>query len=193
MRKESVKTAPNTSRKKMGGLAKLLGSPLLLEGENQKDYEELDEAVRAEIGPVDIIEEFWVRDIIELFWQGLRLRTLKVSLLNSSRIDGLNKLLEPLSSDEYSLMSPSDWLAGKKDTLGIIGKFMDQNNFGESAIMAQTLSVKLADVERIDAMIMRAEARRIAILREIDRRRESRPPRAQIELKSLSGDESFGD
>jgi hypothetical protein len=38
--------------------------------------------------------------------------------------------------------------------------------------MAQTLSIKLDDIERIDRMIAIAEARRNAILREIDRHRE---------------------
>jgi len=40
------------------------------------------------------------------------------------------------------------------------------------AVMAETLSVKLGDIERIDRMTAMAEARRNAILREIDRHRE---------------------
>jgi hypothetical protein len=38
--------------------------------------------------------------------------------------------------------------------------------------MAQTLSLKLDDIERIDRMIGLAEARRNVVLREIDRHRE---------------------
>jgi hypothetical protein len=37
--------------------------------------------------------------------------------------------------------------------------------------MAQTLSVKLDDIDRIDRMIANAEGRRNAILREVDRHR----------------------
>ena len=39
------------------------------------------------------------------------------------------------------------------------------------AVIAQTLSVKIDDIERIDRMIMTAEARRNAVLREVDRHR----------------------
>jgi len=37
------------------------------------------------------------------------------------------------------------------------------------AVMAQTLSISLDDIERIDRMIATAEVRRNAILREVDR------------------------
>ena len=40
------------------------------------------------------------------------------------------------------------------------------------AVMAQSLSIKLDDIERIDRMTALAEARRNAILREIDGHRE---------------------
>src|SRR6516162_9357523 len=39
------------------------------------------------------------------------------------------------------------------------------------AVMAQTLSISLDDIERIDRMIATAEVRRNAILREVDRHR----------------------
>jgi hypothetical protein len=39
------------------------------------------------------------------------------------------------------------------------------------AVMAETLSVKLNDIERIDRMIAMTEVRRNAILREVDRHR----------------------
>jgi hypothetical protein len=39
------------------------------------------------------------------------------------------------------------------------------------AVMAQALSLKLDDIERIDRMIATAEGRRNAILREVDRHR----------------------
>lgn len=49
--------------------------------------------------------------------------------------------------------------------------------------MAQTLSVKLKDFERIDHMTMHAEARRNAALREIDRHRDVVTRRLRVELR----------
>jgi hypothetical protein len=41
------------------------------------------------------------------------------------------------------------------------------------SVMAQTLALKFDQVERIDRIIMGAEARRNAVLREVDRHRVS--------------------
>jgi len=42
------------------------------------------------------------------------------------------------------------------------------------AVIAETLAARLAEIERIDAMIMRNEARRITILRELEAHRAVR-------------------
>ena len=51
-----------------------------------------------------------------------------------------------------------------KTTLAAAGLTMD-------AVMARTLALKIHEIERIDRMAMAAEARRNAILREIERHR----------------------
>ena len=46
--------------------------------------------------PADIFEEVWVRDIVDLSWEVLRLRRLKASLMTATAYEGLHKILEPL-------------------------------------------------------------------------------------------------
>jgi hypothetical protein len=53
-----------------------------------------------------------------------------------------------------------------------VEKILASADLSVDAIMAQTLSIKLDDIERIDRMIAVAEARRNTILREINRHRE---------------------
>jgi hypothetical protein len=52
-----------------------------------------------------------------------------------------------------------------------VEKILASANLSVDAILAETLSIKLDDIERIDRMIAIAEARRNSILREIDRHR----------------------
>jgi butyrate kinase len=52
------------------------------------------------------------------------------------------------------------------------------------AVMAQTLSISLDEIERIDRMIATAEVRRNAILREVDRHRTRAQAQARRPLRA---------
>ena len=60
----------------------LLGPAPMLHGEDDHAYAELLGRVQADVGPKDILEEFWVRDVVDLFWETLRLRRMKASIRN---------------------------------------------------------------------------------------------------------------
>lgn len=47
-------------------LADFLGPPPLLEGEDKADYAGLLEEVRLQVAPKDVIEQLYVRDIVDL-------------------------------------------------------------------------------------------------------------------------------
>jgi hypothetical protein len=47
-------------------LQTLLRPPLLLEGEDAPAYAALNERIRDAVVPKDIIEEIWVRDVVDL-------------------------------------------------------------------------------------------------------------------------------
>ena len=62
-------------------LDELLGPPPLLPNESLVDYEGLKSRLRAKIVPQDVLEEIWLRDILDLQWEVLRMRRLKARLL----------------------------------------------------------------------------------------------------------------
>ena len=70
----------------------IFGPPPLLDGESQEVYDTLLARVTGTVSPKDIIEEIWVHDIVDLVWEILRLRRLRVALLSSSVGRGLHKL-----------------------------------------------------------------------------------------------------
>jgi hypothetical protein len=104
---------------------RLFGSPPLFEGEDAAAYDELLARVSSAVNPSDVIEEIWVRDIVDLTWEIFRWRRLKAEVL--------------------AIEVPRVTVAS----------FMDS----------------FEKIEGLDRLTAIAEARRNAILREIDRRR----------------------
>jgi hypothetical protein len=104
---------------------RLFGPPPLLEGEDAAAYNELLARVSGAVKPSDVIEEIWVRDIVDLTWEIFRWRRLKAKVL--------------------AVVAPEVTFS----------RFMDS----------------FEKIEGLDRLTAIAEARRNAILREIDRRR----------------------
>jgi hypothetical protein len=150
----------------------LFGPPPLLEGEDAAAYDELLTQVSTDVKPTGTLEDIWVRDIVDLTWEMLRLRRLKVSLMKATAVLGLAQVLEPFlgSCDAEDLAK--DWAARKQKAIKRVDSFLTARGLTMDAVTAQTLSLKLDDIERIDRMIAVAGGRRDAILREIDRHRQ---------------------
>jgi hypothetical protein len=74
------------------------GPAPLLDGEDSAAYDELLARVSGAVKPSDILEEIWVRDVVDLVWEALRLRRLKANLIIRAFPVGqrLENLLKPV-------------------------------------------------------------------------------------------------
>src|SRR5262249_18834177 len=61
--------------------AALAAAPPLIAGEQQSAYDELVARVNEALEPADVLEHVFIRDIVDLAWEVLRLRRLKASLM----------------------------------------------------------------------------------------------------------------
>ena len=153
-------------------LQSLFGPAPLLAGEDASAYEALKGRIRAAVAPSDVIEEIWVRDVLDLLWETIRLRRLKAKLMQAAAHEGLDRLLRPLTGIlEHQDLSTA-WARRDASSVKKVDALLQQAGLDQEAIAAQTLAVKLDAFERIDRLIMQAEARRNMILREIDRHRD---------------------
>lgn len=119
-----------------------------------------------------------MRDIVDLLWETLRLRRLKVKLLQWAAREGLEKLLGLLVKETSPYSSVGHgiavrWARREPDAVNQVNDLLKGVGLDQEAIAAQTLAIKIDIVEQIDRLITRTEARRTAVLREIDRRREA--------------------
>jgi hypothetical protein len=92
----------------------------LLPGEKQADYVDLAVRIVRAAKPRDAIEEFLVRDVIDLTWEIFRLRRVKGGILKASMNAGVDEILKGLGhGPEFSLLDVQTlgekWAAGDKD------------------------------------------------------------------------------
>jgi len=146
----------------------------LLPGEKQADYAGVAVRIVSTAKPRDAIEEFLVRDVVDLTWEILRLRRTKTGILKASMGAGVRQVLAGLGHDylESGELGES-WAAGDTYARDKVDAVLKKAGLTINEVAAQTLDSKLDSFERLDRLLARAEARRNNALREIDRHRDA--------------------
>jgi hypothetical protein len=149
----------------------LLGPRPLIHGEDGTSYDVILERISADVAPADFVEEIWVRNVVDLVWESIRLRRLKSQLLHAAAHEGLERVLTPLLGWQRADQLSRTWASGDEQALCEVERLLSRAGLNIDAVMARTLAARIDDVERIDRMVIVAEARRDAVLREIRSRR----------------------
>ncbi len=152
-------------------IAALFGSAPILKTEDEEIYWNCMERVVKCVEPQDVIEWLWVKDVVDLSWEILRFRRLKIDLVEIDREDK-NATIE--WEREHFDEPYVDFMSGKRtprDTADIEARKHKQ------LLDTETDSVKLLfkhieEYERIEKLLTSAELRRDKILREIELRRD---------------------
>ena len=149
------------------------GPPPLLEGEDSTAYDDLLARTSTTVKPTNIIEDIWVREIVDLTWEALRLRRLKTALLTASAHIGLEVVLKPLV-DEGLVELVEAWARGEPQAIQRVKNILNSADLTMDAVIAQTVFEHIEQLERMERMLATVEARRNATLREIERNRATR-------------------
>ena len=146
----------------------------LVHGENQLTYYALQAEIRAELKPLNIVEQLLVKDIVEYSWEIARLRDTMIRLQDVGRTEGLENLLLSLGVLPGNAMQIAHRSANRSLNWAVPEK-LNQRRIDDQAVQAVTFMLYLDVIERVDRMIGIAEARRHRVLLELDRRRASSP------------------
>lgn len=174
-------------------LNRVFGPPPLLEGEDAAAYDEVLTHISNDVKPIDFIEEIWVRDLTDLAWSLFRLRRILAAFLSAKVSDdaseaGVEKatslaeaesqLMEGAEKEEMNrlLHDSLSWEELVKQNPRANEKFQEiwqsaMSNLNMDLIQAKVMLHEIDTIERIDHLMMLAEQRFFAILREIDRHR----------------------
>jgi hypothetical protein len=167
------------------GRSASFGPRPLINGENSAEYDALLTRVSAAVHPADILEDIWVRDIVDLTWEAWRYRRLKAELMAINAHKALSAVLDPLMGWRGGQALIADWTARKPEAIKRIDAILESAGRTMDSVMAQSLSIKLDDIERIDRMIALAEARRNAALRELDAHQENQSHKLRQTVQQL--------
>ncbi len=146
------------------------GPAPLIPGESASGYDTLLARVSATVKPADIFEELWTREVVDHVWEALRFRRLKTSVMTACAGEGMWEVLRSLDAhDGYGLAKR--WFARDLQAVATVDALLGSAGLGIDHVMAQTLRLRIVEIERIDRLVAAAEARRNAALREIERHR----------------------
>lgn len=169
----------------------LFGPAPVIDGEDPAQYDELLISVSTAVKPADIIEDMWVRDVTDLFWETLRMRRLKTRMMRGrvqQRV--LGELREKIKDGAAAEKLFYDWAVEKPRAIKRVNRLLSEGEM--NALTTMTLSHYLREFEPIDRLIASAETRRNAALRELDRHRAALAERlretiGRIEDRTIEG------
>jgi hypothetical protein len=148
----------------------LFGPAPLIAGEDQRDYDEVCRRFYDAVKPRDFVERIWLDEVAEFTWDAVRLRRLQAALLASTAREHLPYILSSGYRGQWYNLA-LDWAKGKRKAIEEVDARLAGMGQTVHSLMAQALTMKIDDFERIDRMILNKQLRRDAILREIDRHR----------------------
>jgi hypothetical protein len=150
-----------------------LGAAPVIPGDDAAGYDTLQARMLADVRPGNAMEEAWTRDVVDLVWEAVRLRRLKAKLMTACADEGMQKLLTSLDAKPTFDLARG-WAARELGAVGQVDAVLANAGLDIGHVMARTLAVRIAEIERIEHMTASLEARRAAALREIAHHRDSR-------------------
>jgi hypothetical protein len=183
----------------------LLGPAPLLSSENPDAYERVLAQMALAIAPADFVEWWWVKDLVDALWDAARAQRAKITRLEQARKAAIGKFLkegwpEP-ELDSYRAQCARHAavargaLQGVPSDLLVLERALARLGLPPGAAEDVAYAESLRDLQRLQTLADAACARRNAILREIDRRRDAASARIRRAAAAMEAvlDAEFSD
>jgi hypothetical protein len=166
-------SAPAATCPPAQAVAAAAGAPPVIAGESRAAYDELLGRMTRTLAPADVIEHMFLRDVVDLAWEVLRLRRLKANLMACAAHQGVATLLRPLiEEDSDRALLARGWAARRDGAVEKVESLLAAAGFGPDHVAAATFASASFDMERIDRMMAAAERRRNSALFNVEYHRE---------------------
>jgi hypothetical protein len=148
-------------------LTDVFGQPPLLRGEDANLYDALFARVVAAARPRDVFEWILLKDYADLAWDVFRLRRAKTGLVNGEQRRAVIMLLQKCG---LPLGLGDQWHSNPDFKASVLKRLAD-GGIDEEVVAAEAIVGACQRLGWLDAMIVSAETRRSAMLRELDHHR----------------------
>jgi hypothetical protein len=130
--------------------------------ESQQDYDQIVSLVRERLCPTNILEEIWLRDYANSYWEAQRLSRFKQKLFYTAVEDSVARVISPfLNHNTLKVrLLARGWASRTPIALAKVDKLLGTAGLDREVIFAQILADKLDVIDKIDSMIFRAEQRK---------------------------------
>ena len=164
------------------------GPPALIVGEDTEAYNDLLLQVSSAVGPCDFLEEIWVHDVVDLTWEICRWRDVKAHLISIGVADLIKSKLENVletNQEVHELVAL--WMARDPGAISRVKELLALTGDTLELIAARVVSERLGYFRRLEDFTTKAEWRRNATLREIDRHRAVLAQRLRDKIPEIEG------
>jgi hypothetical protein len=163
-------------------IRRFLEDPPLVGSERLEDYNAFFAAIAASVKPVDAIDWLFTKDVVELSWHIRRERAIVADVVKLAQKQVVLALLKATCDTSgaaetalYRIFDAADdadrWASGPKGRRAIDARLAEKGH-PPSAILAQAYINAAPQIDAVDKRIAGYEMRRIAVLKEVERRSE---------------------
>lgn len=165
-------------KKRRDRVHSLFGEALLLPGEDRAAHDQLLANISAAVQPRDCLEGLWTSEAATKHWEVLRQRRHKRGFIAARRQAGLQSVLKPLVAygapleidDGEELAGALAWkyTLGDVDAVKEVEELLAKAQLSAEAVDGATMALHIETLATFDRLILAAEKRRDACLREIE-------------------------
>jgi len=146
-----------------------LATPALNGNDDSAAWHDLAERIVGAVKPADILEDIWVRDVVDLVWDVVRLRRLKAHLFAVGASDGMAHLLRGIG--DMPTLKARGWAAREPQAVATVNRMLSAAGLDMGHVEASAFVTQIEKFDRIERMLAAAEARRAAAIDRIEDRR----------------------
>lgn len=171
---------------------KSLGLPPLLPEENIEEFDNLVDLLIEDIKPEGPIAYIYVRDFAIYTYEILRYRRHRNLLIELTRPEAVESLMtrEVSIALKTTVVEPI-WRHMAMTSANRVKSALSDTSLEANIIDAKSLSLSIDQIEKIERMIASAEARRMTLIREIDRRHLFIKNKLQEAIRNEDGSFNF--
>jgi hypothetical protein len=145
-------------------------------GENTKNFNGLLSDVAGYYNPSDPIEWIHVRDIADYEWQKQRMRRAIASCIDLAAADAIERVLKSRRSSVamYASQYAEGYLAGSEPQRSYVLEFLRERGLTEESFTSTAVSMRAAEIERMERPAMLHQACRDEAVRCLERHRANK-------------------
>ncbi len=150
----------------------VIGKTPLLAGENGRAFLIYRQNIYDDLQPRGPVEEMYVNSVIYAYWDFLRYSSLKAAFMSSSKIDGLDRILRVIMSDDERRDLLKRHTLNEPEAVKEVQDLLRELSINEDHITAHALAENIGTIQKLESLIAMKDATFRKVLKDLQGYRE---------------------